>query len=116
MFNGIFTMPDPARLGMKAASIAAKPVGKVFGNDRKAFAFLFLASVGLYAAGLQDAAIMVSVYSAMFGHSGIASLRESKREGVSGQDAGQLEDIENMMDDALNMAEDFQQKNKGGEK
>jgi len=98
---------DTARLGMKTFQILSKPFNILFGSDQKGFLTLFLISMVLYGLGFPDAAVISAVYSAMFGFSGIAGMGGSASTG-QGKSEG-LEDIENMMDDALSMAEDFKE-------
>lgn len=98
---------DAARLGMKTFQILSKPFNLLFGSDQKGFLTLFLVSMTLYGLGFPDAAVISAVYSAMFGFSGIAEMGGSASTG-QGKDEG-LQDIENMMGDALSMAEDFKE-------
>jgi hypothetical protein len=98
---------DTARLGMKTFQILSKPFNLLFGSDQKGFLTLFLVSMTLYGLGFPDAAVISAVYSAMFGFSGIAEMDGSASTG-QGKDEG-LEDMQDMMDDALSMAEDFKE-------
>jgi hypothetical protein len=98
---------DTARLGMKAYQILSKPFNILFGSDQKGFLTLFLISMTLYGLGFPDAAVISAVYSAMFGFSGIAEMGTSASTG-QGKDEG-LEEMQDMMDDALSMAEDFKE-------
>jgi hypothetical protein len=99
----------PMQLGMKVMKVVGKPIRMFFGSDEKGFMTLFAAMVLTYFAGYPDAATIIAVYSAMFGYSGIASMQGSSSVG-QGNDGG-LDDIEDMMGDALEMAEDFQEQN-----
>ncbi len=98
---------DAARLGMKTFQIISKPFNILFGSDQKGFLTLFLVSMTLYSLGFPDAAIISAVYSAMFGFSGIAEMGESSSAG-QGKDEG-LQEMQDMMDDALSMAQDFKE-------
>jgi len=98
---------DAARLGMKTFQILSKPLNILFGSDEKGFLTLFLVSMTLYGLGFPDAAVISAVYSAMFGFSGIAETGTSASTG-QGKDEG-LEDMQDMMDDALSMAQDFKE-------
>jgi hypothetical protein len=98
-------MRDPALIGVKVMRVLAKPFNLLFGSDERGFITLLLSSLALYAVGFPDAATITSVYSAMFGFKGIGEMQGSTQQ-AQGKDEG-LEDIENMMDDALSMAEDF---------
>lgn len=97
-------MRDPGLLGVKVMRVLAKPFSILFGTDQKGFITLLLSTLILYAVGYPDAATITSVYSAMFGFKGIEEMTGSTDQ-AQGKDG--LEDIENMMDDALSMAEDF---------
>jgi len=98
---------DAARLGMKTFQILSKPFNILFGSDEKGFLTLFLISMTLYGLGFPHAAVISAVYSAMFGFSGIAETGTSASTG-QGKDEG-LEDMQDMMDDALSMAQDFKE-------
>jgi len=98
---------DAARVGIKTFQILSKPFNIFFGSDQKGFLTLFLVSMTLYGLGFPDAAIISAVYSAMFGFSGIAKMGESSSTGQGNKEG--LQDIEEMMGDALEMAEDFKE-------
>jgi len=98
---------DATRAGFKAYKILSKPFNILFGSDEKGFLTLFLVSMTLYGLGFPDAAVISAVYSAMFGFSGIAETGTSASTG-QGKDEG-LEDMQDMMDDALSMAQDFKE-------
>jgi len=98
---------DATRAGFKAYKIISKPFNILFGSDQKGFLTLFLISMTLYGLGFPDAAVISAVYSAMFGFSGIAEMGGSASTG-QGKDEG-LEDMQDMMDDALSMAQDFKE-------
>ncbi|MFB6226296.1 MAG: hypothetical protein ABEJ02_03005, partial [Candidatus Paceibacteria bacterium] len=77
----------------------------------KGFMTLLVLCLASFYFGYTDAATIFAVYSAMFGYSGISSMQGSSSVG-QGNDEG-LDDIENMMNDALDMAEEFQQQKQG---
>ena len=89
----------------KAVSIIAKPFQMFFGSDERGFATLLFACLISYSQGFPDAATILAVYSAMFGYAGMQAYNtESSTETDDG-----LEDMQEMMDDALGMAEQFQE-------
>lgn len=89
----------------KVVGIAAKPVNALFGSDERGFVTLLLATVITYSQGFPDAATIFAVYSAMFGYAGMQVYNTADS---TEQDQG-LEDMQEMMDDALGMAEEFQE-------
>lgn len=82
------------------------PISALFGSDERGFFTLLVGCLICYFTGYPDAATIFAVYSAMFGFSGMLEYSDSSDSSDSQE---QLEDIEGMMDDALNMAEDFQE-------
>lgn len=97
----------PFSVGMKLVELLSKPFKILFGSDERGFVFLLVFSLAAYFSGYPDAATIIAVYSAMFGYSGISSMQGSSSVG-QGNHQG-LDDIEDMMGDALEMAEDFQE-------
>lgn len=91
----------------KVVAIIGKPVSMFFGSDEKSFMTLLAACVLTYIQGFPDAATIFAVYSAMFGFSGMQAYNDTKTES-SEPDQG-LEDMQEMMNDALGMAEEFQE-------
>lgn len=89
----------------KVVSYLAKPVNALFGSDERGFVTLLLATIITYSQGFPDAATIFAVYSAMFGYAGMQAYNTSDS---TEQDQG-LEDMQEMMDDALGMAEEFQE-------
>lgn len=96
-----------AKAGMKTTKVLGRPFKIFFGSDEKGFVTLLGLTVITYFSGYPDASIILAVYSAMFGHSGISKGMETTGQG-QGKSEG-LEDIENMMEDAMDMAEDFKE-------
>lgn len=103
-----------AKAGMKVTKVLGRPFKIFFGSDEKGFATLLGATIITYFSGFPDASVIFAVYSAMFGHSGISKGMETVEQG-QGKSEG-LEDIENMMNDAMEMAEDFQEEADKNEK
>lgn len=97
----------PMQLGMKIVKIVSKPVKMFFGSDEKGFMTLLVLCLAAYFFGYPEAATIFAVYSAMFGYSGISSMQGSSSVGQGNQEG--LDDIEDMMGDALEMAEEFQE-------
>lgn len=85
----------------------SKPVGIFFGSDERGFMTLLLLCMVSYWQGFPDAATIFAVYSAMFGFSGMLNYKDLG--GSDSKDDEKLEDIEGMMNDALSMAEQFQE-------
>lgn len=90
----------------KVVSILAKPVNALFGSDERGFVTLLLATVISYVQGFPDAATIFAVYSAMFGYSGMQAYNTDSSSSEENQD---LEEMQEMMDEALGMAEEFQE-------
>jgi hypothetical protein len=98
------------KLGMKTAKVLGKPVSILFGSDEKGWFTLTAATGILYLSGFPDAAIISAVYSTIFAYSTMQEMQSAQ----SSSSENQLEDIEGMMDDALSMAEDFQEEQENG--
>jgi hypothetical protein len=95
------------KLSNKVVKIISKPFKALFGSDERGFVTLLIATIVSYTQGFPDAATIFAVYSAMFGYAGMQVYNDSSSEGSdSKQD---LEDMQDMMDDALGMAEEFQE-------
>jgi hypothetical protein len=94
------------KLANKIVNWISKPIGALFGSDERGFFTLLVGCLACYFTGYPDAATIFAVYSAMFGFSGMLDYSDG-----SGSDDSQeqLEDMEGMMEDALNMAEEFQE-------
>lgn len=93
------------KVANKVVGYLAKPFELLFGSDERGFVSLLLATVISYVQGFPDAATIFAVYSAMFGYAGMQAYNTSDS---TEQDQG-LEDMQEMMDDALGMAEEFQE-------
>lgn len=94
------------KLANKIVGLIRKPVSMFFGSDEKAWVTLTSACAVLYFMGLPDAAIIAAVYSTVFAVSGM-----QKYDTGGGDNGGEeFDEIQDMMDDALGMAEEFQEK------
>lgn len=93
-------------IGMKLMEILSKPVNMFFGSDERGFATMLALTIASYASGFPDAATILSVYSSVFAYSGMQKYNSTSNNSSSNQD---LEEMQEMMDDALGMAQDFQQ-------
>jgi hypothetical protein len=96
-----------AKAGMKTMKVLGKPFKIFFGSDEKGFITLLVLTLITYFSGYPDASTILAVYSAMYGHAGISKGMETVEQG-QGKSEG-LEDIENMMEEAMTMAEDFKE-------
>lgn len=96
------------KLGMKVTKVLGKPLSMFFGSDEKGWFTLTAFAVVLYFSGFPDAAIISAVYSTIFAYSTMQEIQGAQ----SSSSGDQLEDIEGMMDNALSMAEDFQEEQK----
>lgn len=97
------------KLGMKVTKLLGKPLSLFFGSDEKGWFTLTVVAGILYFSGFPDAAIISAVYSTIFAYSTMQEIQSSQ----NSSSENQLEDIEGMMDDALSMAEDFQEEKEG---
>lgn len=102
------------KIANKVVKLAGKPVSMFFGSDERGFMTLLGVTILLYFSGFPHAATVVAVYSAMFGYAGMQAYNTSNSS--SSSDNEELEEIENMMEDALGMAQEFQQQSSEGEK
>jgi len=93
------------KLSNKVVKIISKPFKALFGTDERGFVTLLIATIVTYTQGFPDAATIFAVYSAMFGYAGMQVYNTDES---TQQDQG-LEDMQEMMDDALGMAEEFQE-------
>ena len=100
---------------MKVLKTSQKIIGSIqkivnpfFGSDERGFMTLLVAALVCYGSGFPDAATILAVYSSMFGYSGMQAYNENT--GSSGSASDELEDMENMMEEALGMAQEFQEK------
>jgi len=98
--------------GMQATKILAKPFNIFFGSDERSFMTFFGAMLITYFSGFPDAAIILSVYSTIFAFSGMQVYNTGNS--TSSKDNKQLENMENMMENAMSMAEEFQKETKEG--
>ena len=95
---------------MKVLKTSQKIIGSIqkivnpfFGSDERGFMTLLVAALVCYGSGFPDAATILAVYSAMFGYAGMQAYNSGES---SSND--ELENVEEMMEDALGMAQEFQ--------
>lgn len=96
--------------GMKIVEKVSKPFKIFFGSDEKSFITFTTGTIITYAVGFPDAATILAVYSSIFAYSGMQKYNTNNNSTEVNQD---LEDMQDMMDDALGMAKDFQEETQG---
>lgn len=100
------------KLGLKMHKLKQKiprPLKIIFGTEEGIFFMLMLATLISFMSGFKDLAIIISVYNVMLGVSGMLKYRDS-----SGS-TDRMGDIEDMMAEGLEMAEQFQDDVEGEE-
>lgn len=102
------------KIGMKITKIVSKPVKMFFGSDEKSFMTLFGVMVLLYFSGYPDAATITAVYDAVFAYAGMQKYNNTSDTATSSK-SDDLEDMQDMMEDALGMAQEFQEKGETSE-
>jgi hypothetical protein len=96
------------QISMKIMDKISGLVNIFFGSDEKAWFTLTLATAFLYLNGFPDAAIIVAVYSSIFAYGGMQKYNDTDTSG-SDSTSQDLDEMQDMMEDALGMAEDFQE-------
>lgn len=86
------------------------PFGKVksafFGSDERIFVTGLTATVILFFTGFTDAAIIVSVYDAMFGYAGMQKYAES---GSTSSEPDEMDEIMDMTQEAMQALDQVQE-------
>jgi len=95
------------RYADKTVEIISWPVKAFFGSDERSFATLFTLMIGFLYFGFDTAAIITSVYDAMFGFAGMQKYRETGTSD-SVKDDAQLDEWMEQMNEASSVLQEIQ--------
>jgi hypothetical protein len=93
---------------VKFMELISKPVNLLFGSDEKGWFTLTLVTGILYLSNFPDAAIITAVYSTIFAYSGMQKYRDTDSSNSS-ESNDKMQEIEEQMEMASSMLEQFQE-------